>query len=29
LVVDTQVLTLGNEMEMECLWYCFFHTHPE
>ena len=28
-LVDTQVLTLGNEMEMECLWYCFFHTHPE
>lgn len=22
-LVETQVLTLGNEMEMECLWYCF------
>ena len=22
-LVETQVLTLGYEMEMECLWYCF------
>ena len=22
-LVEAKVLTLGNEIEMECLWYCF------